>query len=165
MKNRTVATLFCVSLCSQATAYPLTPENVSSDFSRRAPTAVISDLYKSGRYEKILGFIGKGREQWILLAPILTNGTDAGTAETLTISLAEALPLNPKAVLSVIKAGEGDPLNVNEVCSAPFIEPSKKMLSAYFKLTIPSVSGVVNPELSEMKAACLKSLVKAKAIP
>ena len=168
MKNKIVIAAALVALATKAGAYTLTPENVLHDMEQRPPKAVVADLNKSGRYERILDFIGKGKEEWIKVVPVFENAVDAYAAETLTISLAEGLPANPKAILSVVRSGVGSDtsvLNIADVCGAPFIEPSKKMLAAYFSRTIKAVSEVNAPELQDKKNVCLKLLQAAKAMP
>jgi hypothetical protein len=165
MKKLILAVSFFFVVSTNAIASPLTPENVSADLAKRSPAAVVADLSKNGRYEKILDLMDKGKEEWILLAPALAKGTDAGTSESLVFALAMALQRNPRAVLSVIRTNGSPLLAADQVCSPPMIEPTKKQLASYFKQAIAGVSNVSNPELSAVKAACLQNLEKVKAIP
>jgi hypothetical protein len=105
-----------------------------------------------------------GRAAYIALAPKLAEGTDAGTADDLGISLAHALPLSPNAVLRVIDPGNGS-IGVDVVCGVPFIEDTVKDLSGYIRKAKSRVGNVTTPELQSVKAACLEKLdFAAKAI-
>ncbi|MDE2160313.1 MAG: hypothetical protein KGJ30_15470, partial [Burkholderiales bacterium] len=148
MRRPFLAGFFLLCVAAQAIAYPLTPENVAADLVKRNPATVIADLSKSGRYDKILNRLGRGQQKWISLAPALAKGTDAGTSESLVFALATALPNNPRAVLSILKAGDSPLLTTDQVCSPPMIEPTKRQLSSYFKRTIAGLSRVTGAELS-----------------
>ena len=85
-------------------------------------------------------------------------------ATQLTISLAFALPRNPKAVLALLIAKDGFP--AEDVCGAPFIEDTVKDVPAYVRRARAAVEKVNNPKLAVAKAACLAALSKAaKAAP
>jgi hypothetical protein len=165
MKRHFVAVSFLLVVSAHASASPLTPQSVAADLGRRNPAAVVADLSKDGRYEKILDLLGKGQQKWISLAPALAKGTDAGTSESLVSALAMALPNNPHAVLAVLKSGDSPLLTADQVCSPPMIEPTKQQLASYFKRTIARVSSVSSPELTGVKTACLNQLEKVKAMP
>jgi len=107
--------------------------------------------------------IGAGKTDWIALAPDLAEGTDAAALETLGISLAEALPTSPHAVLAILQlGGDASPLLVARVCSAPFLEDTARHQHLYKAEALHSVSAVADAQLSTVKAACLDELAKIR---
>jgi hypothetical protein len=100
---------------------PLTPSIVQAEIRGHGAKPVVDQLFKTEAWGQVTRNIGAGKTDWIALAPDLAAGTDAATAETLGISLAEALPKSPGAVLAVVQLnGDAAPLLVSNVCSAPF---------------------------------------------
>lgn len=111
-----------------------------------------------GDFEKVLDGIASGDARWLALVPRLAPGTDAGTAESLPIVLAKALPRNPVGVLRLIKRDA----SWEDACSYPMIEPTRKEAGAYFKAAIPAVQSVHDPSLQAAKRVCLSELLKAR---
>jgi hypothetical protein len=114
-----------------------------------------------GDFDKVLDGIASGDGRWLALVPKLAPGTDAGTAESLPIVLAEALPKNPVGVLRLIKRDA----SWRDACSYPMIEPTRKQMRTYFKATIPAVRSVHDPALQTAKRVCLSELLKAHRAP
>ena len=114
-----------------------------------------------GDFDKVLDGIASGDARWLALVPRIAPGTDAGTAESLPIVLAEALAKNPLGVLRLIKR---DP-SWRDACSFPMIEPTRKEKRAYFKATMPAVRSVHDRALQTEKGVCLSELLKAQREP
>ena len=102
--------------------------------------------------------MGDGGSQWVALAPGLAPGADAGSAEGLGISLALALPKNPRAVLAAIDPANGHVLGAGRVCGMPFIEDTVKDRPAYRRRALRAVRGVSDRSLANARAACLSAL-------
>lgn len=138
---------------------PLNPSAIAADIKAHGADAVVTHLFTSGDYDRVLDHIDKGEAAWVALAPKLAPGTDAGTAESLVIALAFALPKNPRAVLALIAGKDAFP--VEDVCGAPFIEGTIGDIPAYVKKARAAVSRVSDAKLAKAKAACLAQLDKA----
>ncbi|WP_313611486.1 hypothetical protein [Pantoea piersonii] len=81
-------------------------------------------------YDDVLNYISKGKPQWISLYPELIKLPFLGVAsfqEGLHISMAYALAENPAEVLKFVNIN-----NVDDICGAPFIEPTQQDLNSYF---------------------------------
>jgi hypothetical protein len=149
-----------VVVSTPALAAPqLTPQAIAADIAAHGADVVVAKLAKNGDYDRVLGHIDKGEAEWVALAPKLAPGTDAGWAEALSISLAFALPKNPKAVLALL-AGK-DAFAADDICSAPFIEGTIKDVPGYIRRAKAAVAKLSDPSLQSAKAACLAALAKA----
>jgi len=142
---------------------PLTPSIVQTEIRNHGAKPVVDQLFQTEAWWQATRNIGAGKIDWIALAPDLAKGTDAAASETLGISLAEALPKSPNAVLAVLDLGSGaSPLRVGNVCSAPFLEDTARRQHRYKAKAQHAVSTVADPQLSTVKAACLDELAKIR---
>jgi hypothetical protein len=142
---------------------PLTPSTLQAEIREHGAKPVVDQLFKTEAWWQVTRDIGAGKTDWISLAPDLAEGTDAATAETLGISLAEALPKSPGAVLAVVQLnGDAAPLLVSTVCSAPFLEDTAHHQHVYKSAALHAVLDVADPQLSNVKAACLDQLKKIR---
>ncbi len=144
---------------SALAAAKLMPQTIAADIAAHGADAVVARLAKHGDYDRVLDHIDNGEAEWVALAPKLAPGTDAGYAESLIISLAFALPKNPKAVLALL-IGK-DAFQVDDVCGAPFIEGTVKDVPAYVRKAKAAISRVTDAKLAGAKSACLAALAKA----
>jgi hypothetical protein len=142
---------------------PLTPSVVQAEIRGHGAKPVVDRLWKTGAWWQVTEKIGAGKLDWIAVAPDLAEGTDAATSETLGMSLAEALPKSPGAVLAVVQLnGDASPLLVSKVCSAPFLEDTARHQHVYKAAALHAVSAVADPQLSNVNAACLEQLEKIR---
>jgi hypothetical protein len=151
--------VFIILSSSPAFAGTPSPDFVAKDIAARGAEAAVAKLTKSGDYDRVLDRIDQGDARWIALAPKIAPGVDAGNAEALVISLAFALPKNPRAVLAIVGGKDGFP--VDDVCGAPFIEGTVKSVPTYIKKAEAAVLRVSDPALAETKDACLAQLRNA----
>ena len=132
-----------------------------------APQAIkiLTNAHRGGRefgdYYIVLSGVSSGDRRWLALVPRLKAGTDAATSLALIVSVAEALPRNPMAVLSLIKANP----SWQNVCTYPMIEPTKAEQRIYFRKAIPAVRSVRDPTLRSTTNRCLANLVQAQHAP
>lgn len=124
--------------------------------------ATVRSLSKDGHWNAVEAEIGTGDADWVALAPLLAPGTDAGTSEGLSISLADALPKNPRAVLAVLNVRGGDMLGAEHVCAAPFIEDTAEHQASYKKSALRSLSGITEASLQPARVACIDRLSRAR---
>jgi hypothetical protein len=118
-----------------------------------------ADTSMFGDYEGVLDGVASGDPRWLALVPKLAPGTDAGTAESLRIAVARALPKNAAGVLSLISHDQ----SWRDACSYPMIEPTPKETHAYFSAAVPAVRAVMSPRLHRARALCLAELSKASS--
>jgi len=126
------------------------------------PGQTVRRLQAAGQWDVVLAGIAKGEVAWIAIVPSLALGTDAGLSESLGISLAQALPDAPAAVLNALDPKDGPVLGPSRVCGAPFIEPTPEFLAAYRSRALAAVEGVRDPRLHRAREACLAALRKGQ---
>ena len=140
-----------------ATAGPtVTPQIVRQGIQDHGARQTIDDLQKKGGWETVTDAMDAGKPEWIALAPLLANGSDAGSAEDLGLSLAFALPKRPEAVLAALDMRNGHILGADRVCGRPFIEDTEPQ--GYKQKTIAALAKVHAPNLLARKRSCLKAL-------
>lgn len=142
-------------------AATLNPVQLAADMRLQGPTAVVQTLDRSGRLDAVLTSIASGNTAWVGLAPELSKGTDAGASTGLGVALATALPKNPQAVLQVLD--DGPVMRADIVCGVPFVEPTRRSVSAYLRRAIPAVTRVSPAKDFAQRRACLEALNRAKA--
>jgi len=145
----------------------ITPAEIGRMIDRYGAKRTVDELSKTvpndthsefGQLEKVLNGIASGNGRWLALVLRLASGTDAGTAESLPIAIAEALPKNPIGVLQLIKRDA----SWLSACGYPMIEPTRKETRAYFRMAIPTVQSVHGAGLEVVKRLCLSELLKAQ---
>jgi hypothetical protein len=158
------------ALLVEQSSPPITPEMADRMIDRYGARQAVNKLANSGPddtrtdfgdYGKVLDGIASGDSRWLALVPRLEPGTDAGTAESLRLVVAEALPKNPAGVLRLITR---EP-TWRDACGYPMIEPTRKEMRAYFNAAIPAVKSVHDPALQAAKRVCLSELLKAQRTP
>ncbi|WP_151637052.1 hypothetical protein [Noviherbaspirillum aerium] len=111
-------------------------------------------------WDGVIRQIRSGQPAWLDVAAGLSRDADAGSATDLKISLAHALPKNPEGVLAL--TGSQEFLKVEEVCGAPFIEPTDRFLQHYLVRARQAVAHLHEPALEAVQAACLARLEHAE---
>lgn len=156
MRPRLLA-LLAMALIGQAGCGEPDAARVGQDIDARGARVVVQDLWSNDRYETVLQRIATGDGTWVALAPKLASGADAAASEGLTIALAEALPRNATAVLSVL-----DPrrtaLAPTRVCGVPFIEGTAINVADYVRSAEKAVNAVGEPQLNVQRTSCLMAL-------
>jgi len=166
-----IAVAWLLASATSAASAPawLDPARIAADIQSQGAKVVVDRLWNAPtadrarptRWDVVIDEIWKGEPDWIALAPKLAPGTDAGTAESLGIGLAHALPVAPAAVLAAFESTSGDAVGIERVCSAPFIEDTVKDVPAYLRAARKAVQRVDSPALALAKAQCLTALGKA----
>ena len=136
----------------------LTPSAIRALLEGQDATAVVRSLDESV-WNGFLAHVEAGDRGWIDLVPLLAPGTDAGTSESLTISLSRALKSNPAGVLNVLAA---DHYSAADICGDNDIEVSLFEAVAFIDEALVKVAAVMDPALSEMRDACLFALSDAR---
>jgi len=145
---------------------PITPAQVRALIASRGARATVQLLDRPGnrrdRWDTVLRGIATGNQAWLDLAPLIAEGTDAGTAEEYAIVLSDALVNNAAGTLRLASAGGGD---VTEVCIESGIETPLRQRRVYDAAAIEAVEALSAPDLQAAKAACLTSLRADAAAP
>jgi len=92
-----------------------------------------SHLLTDDQYDEISENIQRGDRHWVALYPKLSVEPFLGVTsfqEGLDTDLALALPINTDEVLKQVT-----PVNIGQVCSMPFIEPTRDSIYRYYDLT------------------------------
>ena len=129
----------------------------------RGPTEAVAAMTANGDWGRLIARISSGDADAISLVRELANGTDAGTSEELTISLAEALPKAPLNVLGVLIPDRNSLLSFRRVCSAPFIEDSPSHQRMYKAAALRAVRRVGRsriPDLVRSSDPCIAEMKK-----
>ena len=162
MRSFLVATALA-ALTVPTLAADLTPGAVRAMLTTQDATAVVQSL-DSGDDENnawfaVLDHIAAGERGWIDLVPLLAPGTDAGTAESLTITLSRALRTNAPAVLRLLAE---DHYSVADICLDNDIEAAVSDVVAFLDDAVVAVAAVMDPALSQARDACLFELGDAR---
>jgi hypothetical protein len=150
-----------------ANSSTVTPRSVELMLGKHGARGTVQRLTRNagerdlGDYERVLDGVARGDPRWLALVPEIDPGTDADSAESLGIAVAEALPKNATGVLRLIRANR----SWLSACSYPMIEPTPKEARSYFRRAIPAVKSVSDPALRPVKKMCLANLVKAQRTP
>ena len=136
----------------------LTPSAIRALLEGQDASAVVRSLDESA-WNGFLAHVEAGDRGWIDLVPLLAPGTDAGTSESLIISLSRALKSNPAGVLSVLAADHYSPA---DICGDNDIEVSPLDMARFIDEALVKVAAVLDPELSEARNECLYALTDAR---
>ena len=159
-----LALLLASSLAASAShAVGMTPQRISAEIKGEGAKPVVDRLLRSGQWWALAKHIAYGSPQWIALAPALSTGTDAGTSESLKISLAYALPRATSATLATLDINDqSSPRSVRQVCSSPFIEDSREHERGYKLVAMRALERVREPRLRTTAVACADELRQAR---
>ncbi|MET3135289.1 hypothetical protein AAKU55_005597 [Oxalobacteraceae bacterium GrIS 1.11] len=140
----------------------LTPQAITKNIEKNGAKATVGAL-SSGthghQWEAVLRKIKTGDARWLAVAGVLAEGTDAGTAEDLQVSLAVALPKNPGGVL--LLADTKSFLSLENICGAPFIEPTHAYIKRYLAEAQHSLENLKDVKVEQQKVKCLAKIQDA----
>jgi hypothetical protein len=164
MKKIFISCLLGTMLCAPAVAsdlLALNPDAIAKDIDANGAKKTVQKLWgkDGGRWDSAMRKVATGDQRWLDVAAKLAEGTDAGASEGLEVSLATALPINPKGVLKLI---DTNPLfTFDSVCSAPFIEPTDAYLKSYLTKTQKMLKALKDDTVEQKRVGCLTQLDKA----
>lgn len=157
MRTASVAAILA-ALSLPTMSADLTPSAIRALLAESNATAVVQSLDESS-WNAFLGHIEAGDRGWIDLVPLLAAGTDAGTSESLIITLSRALRANPQGVLSVLATGG---YAATDICADNEIEISTLDAVRLIDEALVKVAGVLDPALSEARNQCIYALSDAR---
>jgi hypothetical protein len=146
------------ALTMPALSADLTPSAIRALLEGQDAGQVVQSLDESS-WNAFLAHVEAGDRGWIDLVPLLAAGTDAGTSESLIITLSRALKSNPAGVLSVLA---NDHYAATDICGDNDIEVSALEAAAFIDEALVKVAAVMDPDLSEARNACLYALTDAR---
>lgn len=150
---------------SYATWPPGFLKSISDKLDTEPPAQVVAELSASKNWDTLVAAIASGNTMAIAIVPRLAKGTDAGTSEDLTISLAEALPTKATGeVLLTLTPDRQSILSVDRVCSAPFIEDTARNQRTYKAAALKAVRAIYRtaPDLTLPGEFCIAELKKIR---
>ncbi|MET3135412.1 hypothetical protein AAKU55_005722 [Oxalobacteraceae bacterium GrIS 1.11] len=154
------STILCMSAFASETL-ALTPQAITKYIREHGAKETVRNLYKdndSRRWDFVIHKMESGDSDWLSIAKIIAEGTDAGTSEDLIVTLAIALPKNPRRVLQLI--GTTSFLSYETVCNAPFIEPTSVYLRNYLRKTRQVLKNLKDTTVEEQRVKCLSQIEK-----
>ena len=157
MRTISVAAILA-ALSLRALAADLTPGDFRALLAERDATTVVQSLDEAS-WNAFLAHVESGDRGWIDLVPLLAAGTDAGTSESLVITLSRALRANPQGVLTILATGG---YAANDICADNEIEISTLDAVRFIDEALVKVAAVLDPALSEARNACLYALSDAR---
>ncbi|PLV61980.1 hypothetical protein NV64_07515 [Erwinia sp. B116] len=98
----------------------MTVEAVTKQIQQQGAKQFISEMPDApgGKWHSIMQHIASGNASWLSLVPLLAPEVDAGFADDLATSLAEAIPANVEGVMSAIDDYH-HPVSTQSVCAMP----------------------------------------------
>ncbi|MEO8684335.1 MAG: hypothetical protein ABI414_05780 [Devosia sp.] len=163
---RALLAAMLVTLCAAPALAdgPLTADALRAMIAARGATTVVQSLDngddENNPWFGVLDHIEAGEPDWIELVPLLAPGTDAGTAESLVITLSRGLKTNPAAILRIVV--DEDLHNIADLCQDNDIEVSDAEVAAFTDKAIAAVTAITDPALAEARSACLAQLVATR---
>lgn len=137
---------------------PVEPElarQINGEIDGKGAKAVIAALDRdAARFGKVGDAIATADPVWLTIALRLREGSDAGTGETLSYALAQALPNAPERVLALVGHG----YSVGNLCTSPFIEPAPGVAEAYEAKAVAALQSVTDPALKTTVDECIKGV-------
>lgn len=160
-----LAIFFFLFVSGHAMSSPAAPDAATllAEIRDIGPLQVIGRLNAQpnpNAWDGVMHRIRSGQADWLDVAAGLAQEADAGSASDLKISLAHALLKNPEGVLKL--AGSQVFLSIDEICGAPFIEPTSRFLRHYLEQAKRAVGQVRDPQLKPRQAACLSRINDAE---
>lgn len=103
-------------------------DQLNASVTKFGPEAYLRSLNQQDpAWQNFLNATQSGDEQALAIVARLRPVADAGTAESLDMSVARALPVAPGAVLGLTHAG----FKIEALCTSPFIEPTAEVEKRY----------------------------------
>lgn len=157
MRSLRVAAILAALTLPVASA-ELTPSAMRALLEEQGAADVVQSLDEPS-WAALLAHVEAGERGWIDLVPLLAPGTDAGTAESLLITLSRALKANARGVLTVLAQDHYSPA---DVCGDNDTDVSAIEVARFIDEALVKVAAVLDPELAEVRKACLSALREAR---
>ncbi len=137
-----------------ATEMP-TAEDILISIQNEGPRTVIRRLGANQKvFDEICERVASGDPNWLSVAKALRPAYDAAAGESLTISVARALPKAPAGVLSLV----GNGFELEDICTSPFIESPREVDLAHLRAAEEALASLKNPTLEEKRKLCIEKI-------
>jgi hypothetical protein len=160
-----LSALFFASLCAHAAnPLPRAPEQLARLIEEKGARAVIDQAWSSGFWDRvILPGVESGTVAWLRVASLLRMEVDAGSAETLSWALVEALPKNPYRVLPVMMQDKHNGWTADQACFInPDVAEPKGGLNNYLQRLDRALYLPKSQELKALRAGCLSGIARTR---
>lgn len=163
MRTSPVVVALAILGCGGPAPAPATEAaRILAEVERSGPDTVALRMDRDDAFgERMLDSISSGDSMWLQVAAALRPTGNAGIAESLPISVAEALPKAPEQVLSLIQRKQ---FAIDEVCSIPFIEPPDSLVAAYYARATAALGHVTRADLLTERDQCRAALERVHRI-
>ncbi|MEA5114558.1 MAG: hypothetical protein VB050_11085 [Geobacteraceae bacterium] len=165
------AILSCIIILSlnlpDASAQEPDAEHLAKEIKSKGAREVIAELMSDDQwteFEKVCDKIETGNREWLEVARLLAPGSDAAAAESLTMSVARALPKSPREVLALIALSEhdhGKEFTIDNICVSPYIENEPGVEERHLLTTsnvLESTDTSNDPHLNCLRLKCLENI-------
>lgn len=137
-----------------------TPEQVLRAIKAKGQNAVLQSLWQEEAvFDSLLSHVEHGEQKWFGVWVKLRPFADGGQSESIDMAFARAIPHAPAAILKLI----GNGLELQFVCTSPFIEPYPGVAEQYEVAAIKALSNVQDNKLQEVKRQCIRRVELPKA--
>jgi len=128
-------------------------KSILSEIAKEGGREVLWDLWgQEEAFGRVLSGVEAGEPTWLKVATQLRPFADGGASLSLDYAVARALPKAPEAVLAYVGHG----LDIEYICTSPFIEPEPGVAEAYEREALAALSKVKVPALVPLAAECAK---------
>lgn len=105
-------------------------------------------------YDIVLEHVAEGSPGWLEAAAEIAPFTDQTFSQGLSVAIADALVVNPAAVLKMI----GSEQHFDEACGYPFVHQTDTYMLKHKREALAALTRVHQPALAEKKEQCRKQL-------
>jgi len=157
---RQIGTLFLALLLVSPVAFAgnspaPSAKSLLSRIAREGGRKVLWDLWEHERdFGRMLAGVESGDDSWLQVATALRPFADGSASLSIDYAVALALPKAPNKVLALVGRG----LDVDYICTSPFIEPDPGIAEAYEQQALTALSAVKAPALVPIAAECSKRI-------
>jgi len=150
--------LLLTAVCYGGASRSITAQQMADAIAKQGAKTVAARL-NSGKgiatWNYVEDRVASGSIPWLKIAVVLKPYTDAGIAEGLDNSVADALPKAPEQVVGML----GETFHADRICSgAQFIEVPKKTVLDYLKSARVAVQKIADPTLTKKRDSCLTEI-------
>ena len=158
-----IAVICLVTQPASLQAQELSVKSIQEDLKVKSPKKVVSSLYNDrNKWNILLRKIASGDIEWLKIADILKEGSDAGSSEMLSLAVGEALEHNPENVFKFAL----ESFEINVICGGPDVDDQRfdsyELSIEAINKRIKKVSAVEDKNLKDECNECLRHLSELK---
>jgi hypothetical protein len=152
MKPLLLAAILVVAPSSVAVAAsPPSAHALLRDIENRGAKKVLWELWDDdARLSAVLDHVESGGREWLEVARLLRQASDAGAALSLNYAVAFALLKQPEHVLGLVGRG----FDIDDICTSPIIEPKKGEAELYERRALKALRRLEKSPLARLAGNC-----------